>query len=99
MNTPPNKAKTLWIVAAGIGIVLVLIMAIVVMIVTKNTQPDSTSPEGQNVSRQSTDAVATETEVKRELDELDKSLEELKSDQDAAKASSNDSKQQIKVGS
>ena len=97
MDTTPRKSKTVWIVAIIVGAVLLLVVGIIAALAVNNAQPEGSS-SNTSTSGQAADAVATETEVKRNLDSLDRNMEELKTGQEAAKASLDDGKKQIKVG-
>ncbi len=97
MDTTPRKSKIVWIVAIIVGAVLLLVVGIIAALAVNNAQPEGPS-SSTGTSGQAADAVATETEVKRNLDSLDRNMEELKTGQEAAKASLDDGKKQIKVG-
>ncbi|USN96177.1 MAG: hypothetical protein H6797_03810 [Candidatus Nomurabacteria bacterium] len=90
--------KLLWIVLASIGAFLVLIGIFVMFLAQMGTAPQSSSKDTTATSSTDTKAV-TSSDVKKNLDDVNASLKQAKTAEDAAKAALDDEKNQIKLDS
>lgn len=95
----PHKSKRN-VLVVSVVIILITVTAVVSVVIfaAMNNTEQEAAPVNGSATRQAQEAVATEAEVTQELSALDKNMKELKTDRDAAKASSTDNKQ-TKVGS
>lgn len=97
-QTEKKSFKLVWIVVASLGVFLMILGVAVVLLAQSGTTPQTAKKNSTSTSSSSTQAI-TKEDIKKNLDDLNSSLKEAASDQSAAKAALDDSKNQIKLGS
>lgn len=96
-QTQQNSRRLLLVLVAVVVIIFITATAVMIALFGTPKKQATTSTEVSSAQTTQT-AVATKDDVQQNLSELDTSIKQAESDQTAAKAALNDSKNQVKLG-
>ena len=94
-NQEQNARRMLWIIGGAILVAMIVVGGVLFALFgqVSNNQKSSTDNTRDNAEQ-----IATQAEVKQDIEELDDSVEQLKEDTKAAETALSSNKKQVKVG-